>query len=140
MPVVLTPIDVLSVSKHKCDGFKNNHTIYCCSVFGLTFNDWFITFAWEARGNWLKIGKRRSFFPHFHRRNKVNCIRHVIILAMKRIFVAFFFICYKKNRILSETILSRIFNQKILFLFFNWRWKIIYLHFFCYKFAKHRLI
>lgn len=34
---LLTAIDVRSVSKHKCDGFKNNHRIYCCSIFAQTF-------------------------------------------------------------------------------------------------------
>lgn len=46
-------------------------------------NDWFITFAWETRGEISLDNKQTklAIFPHFHSKTE-NCVRHVIILSV----------------------------------------------------------
>lgn len=85
LPSVLTEIDVLSVSKHKCDCWllllHASRTIaefIAVRYLLWRLNDWFITFACEARGC-LSIPKL-AVFLHFHR-EKGNRRRLVIIAS-----------------------------------------------------------
>lgn len=112
LPTVLTGIDVLSVSKHKSDVLKNNHTqfIVVRYIYSDGKTDWFITFACETRGETCVEEKNIAIFRIFTK-NQVNCSRHVIILAR------FNGICRTKNQIRTETI--------FLFLLYFWNESVV---------------